>query len=63
MTSNARPMNDITNATAGAAVVSPFWLPSLQQVSEIASVMLPILGAAWLVVQIVAKIIEVRRRR
>ncbi len=51
----------ITNATAGAAVVSPFWLPSLQSVSEIASVLLPILGAAWLVVQIAAKVIEMHK--
>lgn len=54
-------MNDFTNATAGAAVVSPLWLPSLQQMSEAASILLPILGALWLVVQIGAKIIEVRR--
>ena len=54
--------DNLTNAAAGAAVVSPFWLPWLQQVSEIASVALPILGAIWLIVQIAAKIIEVRRR-
>lgn len=52
----------LTTATAGAAVVSPFWLPWLQTVSEMASITLPILGAVWLVVQIAAKIIEVRRR-
>lgn len=55
--------NDLTTATAGAAVVSPFWLPSLQSMSEIASIALPILGAIWLVVQIAAKVIEVRRAR
>lgn len=51
--------NEMTNVTAGVALVSPFWLPSLQQVSEIASIALPILGAAWLIVQIVAKLYEV----
>jgi len=44
-------------------VVSPFWLPAVMQISEIASVTLPILGAVWLVVQIVAKVVEVRRSR
>lgn len=52
----------MTTAAAGAAVVSPFWLPPLQTISEVASVALPILGAVWLVVQIAAKIIEVRRK-
>lgn len=54
--------NTITNATAGAAVVSPFWLPVLQTTSEVASIVLPILGAVWLLVQIVAKVIEMRRK-
>ncbi|SFZ81645.1 hypothetical protein SAMN02983003_0612 [Devosia enhydra] len=54
--------NSLTNATAGAAVASPIWLPTLQTVSEIASIVLPILGVLWLVIQIVAKLIEVRRR-
>lgn len=51
----------ITTAGATAAVVSPFWMPWLQTFSEVASVILPILGAVWLVVQIAAKVIEVRR--
>ena len=50
--------NDMTNVTAGAALVSPWWLPQLQQVSEVFSVALPILGGAWLIVQIVAKLYE-----
>ncbi len=57
-----KEMHDhLTTATAGAAVASPFWLPTLQEVSEVASVTLPILGALWLIVQIVIKIIEFRR--
>lgn len=54
--------HDMTNVTAGAALVSPFWLPALQGVSDLASIVLPILGAAWLIVQITLKIIEFRRR-
>lgn len=53
----------LTTATAGAAVASPFWLPSLQTFSEIASIMLPILGALWLLVQIGAKLYEVWKKR
>lgn len=55
--------NEMTNVTAGAALVSPWWLPALQDVSSLASIVLPILGAAWLIVQIVAKVIEVRRKK
>jgi hypothetical protein len=42
-----------TDTVAAAAVVSPFWLPILQDVSGIAALIVPILGAIWLVVQIV----------
>lgn len=55
--------NTMTNVTAGAALVSPWWLPALQGVSEFASIILPILGAAWLVVQIIGYIADKRRRR
>lgn len=48
--------NQLTNATAGAALVAPWWLPQLQTISEISSIALPILGAVWLVVQIVEKL-------
>lgn len=51
----------LTTATAGAAVASPLWLPSLQTISEVASILLPILGALWLIVQIVIKIVEFTR--
>lgn len=33
--------------------MSPVWLPSLQQASDIAGLALPILGVTWLLVQIV----------
>lgn len=51
-----------TTAAAGAAIASPFWLPNVHTVSEAAAEILPILGAIWLIVQIVTKIIEVRRK-
>lgn len=38
--------------TAVAAVVSPWWLPSLHTVSEVAALVLPIMGVLWLCVQI-----------
>lgn len=49
-------------AIASAAVTSPWWLPPLGQLSDIAALVLPILGAAWLAVQIGVKLYEVARR-
>lgn len=40
----------VTSGVAIGATVSPFWL---QHISDTASVLLPILGALWLVIQIV----------
>ncbi len=55
-------MNDtITTAGATAAIISPLWLPWLDATSQIASVILPILGVIWLGVQIVAKVREFKR--
>ena len=45
-----------TTVIATAAVVSPAWLPWFQEISDIAGVILPILGAVWLLVQIVRAI-------
>lgn len=42
-----------TDAVAAGMVASPFWLPGLQDVSEIAALVVPILGAIWLIVQII----------
>lgn len=41
-----------TNTVAVGAAVSPFWLPYLQTTSDIATLVLPVAGLAWLVVQI-----------
>jgi hypothetical protein len=45
-----------TNGGAVAAMGSPWWLPSLQSVSDTAALMLPILGVLWLLVQIGLKV-------
>lgn len=45
-----------TNAIAAGAAVSPWWLPSLADVSETAGMFLPIAGLIWLIIQIVYKV-------
>lgn len=45
-------MMNTTHAIAAASVISPAWLPGLHEVSQLAAVLMPILGAVWLVVQI-----------
>lgn len=49
-------MDHVTTTGALSAVASPFWLPVLTPVSQVAAIMLPILGCVWLVVQIAFKI-------
>lgn len=46
----------LNNAIAGLAVLSWFWLPWLQDISNIAALLLPICGVLWLLVQAWAKI-------
>lgn len=41
-----------TDVGAVAAVASPVWLPALQTISEVAALIVPILGALWLSIQI-----------
>lgn len=43
----------VTDGVAVGAVSSPFWLTPLEGVSSLAGSLLPILGCAWLIVQIV----------
>jgi len=50
-------------ATAAGAVSSPFWLPTLHDISAIAADLAPVLGLVVLLVQIWIKIDEYRRRR
>lgn len=48
-------MDSLTTATAGAAIVSPWWLPVLSGISTAASWALPLLGCAWLIMQMYYK--------
>jgi hypothetical protein len=52
----------LTNVIAVTAVTSPWWFPTLEDISSFAALWLPILGATWLVVQIVSKTIEIYRK-
>lgn len=45
-------MTNSNNFIAGAAVTSPAWLPILQHFSELSALLLPIVGCAWLIIQI-----------
>ena len=45
-----------TNIGAGVAVASPVILPWIERVSDVAAIWLPVLGAVWLIVQIVNKL-------
>lgn len=44
----------ITNGVALGAVSSPFWIESLEGASSLAGHLLPILGCAWLIVQMIS---------
>lgn len=55
--------DQITNAGAVGAISSPVWLPNLKTISAAAAEILPILGAIWLLTQIITKIIETRRNK
>lgn len=46
----------VTDTGAVAALVSPIWLPALHTASEVAALVLPILGATWLILQIAIKL-------
>jgi hypothetical protein len=51
-------LDNATTAAAGAALSSPLWLPVLEDVSSVSALLLPVLGAIWLIVQIIVKMIE-----
>lgn len=52
-----------TNVIAAGAVASPWWLPMLEEFSRTAQLCVPILGAAWLTVQIAVKAHDWWRKR
>lgn len=57
MTDHHQNVVDAANtAIAVAAATSPFWLHILREMSEIAALIVPILGALWLTLQIVLKL-------
>lgn len=53
----------LTDIVAAGALISPVWLPSLHEWSEMAGLLVPILGGLWLVIQIVVKLDQWRRDR
>ncbi len=48
----------ISNVAAAGAVVSPWWIPGLAEISHGCAVAAPILGVAWLLFQFFLKIRE-----
>lgn len=48
----------VTNTIAAGAATSPWWLPWLREVSEVAGLLLPIAGLLWLLYQFVLKLRE-----
>lgn len=46
-------METASNGIAVGAISMPAWYDHLQEASQIAALILPILGAAWLIIQIV----------
>ena len=44
-------MNKVADGIAVGAISSPWWLPTLYDVSNIAALLLPILGCIWLLIQ------------
>lgn len=53
----------VTDTGAVIAIASPWWLPVLHEVSEVAALVLPIMGVLWLCVQITVKLYQVKHRR
>lgn len=47
-----------TDVVAAAAIASPWWLPTLQELHDWAAWVLPILGVLWLLLQIGLKLHE-----
>lgn len=54
----ASMMDWTTTTVAVAGIASPAWLPVLSEISSVAALLMPILGVAWLGVQIVSRVIR-----
>lgn len=50
-----------TTTVALGSIVSPLWLPGMADISSFAATLMPIAGVTWIIVQIIAKIIELRK--
>jgi hypothetical protein len=50
------PSDKATTFLAMASFATPFWITLLKDVSEAAALLMPILGAIWLIIQITHKI-------
>lgn len=55
-------VENTTTAVATSALTSPVWLPWLYAASDGAARVAPLLGAIWLLVQIVAKVRELLKK-
>lgn len=53
---------ELVNAGAAGAIISPWWLPPLHNASTIAAEVAPVLGIVWLMLQIVTKVIDTYRK-
>jgi hypothetical protein len=51
----------ISAALATTALLPPVWRPTLSDVSDFFSLLTPILGGVWFIIQGYAKILEIRR--
>ena len=50
------PTSDLVgNVVAAGPITSPLWLPLLQEASDVSARLAPILGVAWMTVQIVVQ--------
>jgi len=54
-------MDRVNFAIAGTAVASPAWLPYLEGVSQIAALLLPVVGVVWISMQVWAKIKSLKK--
>lgn len=55
--------NQTTNIVATSAVFTPWWLPMLQNWSELAGLLLPIAGLLWLIIQIAGYVTKYNKAR
>jgi hypothetical protein len=53
----------ITTASAWGALASPVWLPMLADLSAGCAIVAPILGVAWLLLQLILKLRDEMRGR